>query len=179
MSKKFIIICMEAKVIYKTKVNRKEMVSGYFLGSQSITLFYGILFAVYVITLGHQLLSSNPTADTAELILYAVIIASTVVGMVFPIVKSYIWESKLKKQYGVDEEEIEVYFTDIGCKWISVTRNEEVKIDFRKIIKKQITKKQIYIGYDPKNFVILSKDKFAKPTDFDKVSSYISRFTKK
>lgn len=179
MSKKFIIMCMEAKVIYKTKVNHKEMISGYFLGSQSITLFYGILFAVYAITLGHQLLSSNPTAGTAELILYAVIIASTIVGLSFPIMKAYIWKNNLKKQYGVEEEEVEAYFTDIACRWVSVTRNEEIKIDFRKIIKKHITKKHIYIGYDPKNFIILSKDKFAKESDFDKISSYISRFTKK
>lgn len=180
MSKKFIIMCMEAKVIYKAKVNQKEMLNGFFLNYQALILFYAILFAVYTITLGNQLLAgSNATAGKGEMILYLVIIVSTLVGMTYPIIKTVLWKNNLKKQYGVEEEEVEAYISDIACKWVSVTKNEEIKIDFRKIVKKQIAKKLIFIKYDAKNFVILRKENFAKETDFDKVCSYISRFTKK
>ena len=153
--------------------------TGSYLSNKGFTVFYAVIFVVY----GLMTIIDFINIDKVEmpaLVLSLVLTVASAIGLIYPVCKALTWKIKTKKKYGVEEMEYEIYFGDLNARILNKTTGEENKIDYRLAISNKITrkKKYLFVKYSSKDFLIIKTSDFARPTDYEKVNGYFSRFTR-
>lgn len=171
---------MEAKVKCQTKVTIKEKMTGYFLATQGFTVFYALLFSMYALMSVYYYFKINENG-TGSLIFSAAIAISALVGFMIPVFKGLFWSHKTKKKYGKAEVEYLCEFYDLYVRVTNLATNEVEKYDYRRATKSKITKhkKFFFIKFSALEFLVFKTSDFVRPTDYEKINGYVSRFTGK
>lgn len=168
-------ILMQAKIINKTTLTKKEVVASNFLNNRFLIIMYTVLLALFLIIQIFSLVNGI-TSTTFQTILTWVIIVVCFYIIISPFIRGLRWERRSKKECGKTAQDFEYQFFDIYAKIVNLTTGEESKIEYRNIRKRTETKKYISLNLYDDSYMVIDKNGFAKDGDYAKLDAYLKRF---
>ena len=166
---------MQAKIINKTTLTKKEITVSQLLNNRFLMIIYAITLLLFIIIRIFSIINGI-NISTTQTILSLLIIILCLGVILYPFFNAIRWERRYKKLYGVTTQNIEYHFFDIYVKVINHSINEEARIEYRRFRKRTETKKYISIIFDDNSTLFIDKNGFMKNNDYSKLDAYLKRF---
>lgn len=167
---------MQAKIINKTTLTKREIIVSQLLNNRFLMIIYAVTLLLFIIIRIFSVINGI-NISTTQTILSVMIIIVCLGVIVYPFFNAFRWERRYQKLYGVKTQDIEYQFFDIYVKVINHSINEETKIEYRRFRKRTETKKYISIIFDDNSTLFIDKNGFMKDNDYSKLDAYLKRFS--